>query len=809
MFRTVAVWLMMGLFLCSFQPGFAQTSMAEKTQGMKKYDGLFPFYWDAATGKIWMEISKFDQEFLFYTSLAAGMGSNDIGLDRGKLGAEYVIKFVKSGPKVLMMAPNMGYRAISDNPQEVQAVEEAFAESVLWGFKVEATTQQTVLVDMTDFLLRDAFGAASDLKKTGQGNYKADPSRSAIHLAMTRNFPKNTEFEATITLTTDDVPGDYTRSVTPDPQAITVREHFSFVELPDDGYQPRVYDPRSGLYSISFFDYSTPVDQPIEKQYIARHRLVKKNPQAAMSEAVEPIIYYMDPGAPEPIRTALMEGASWWNQAFEAAGFRNAFQVKLLPEDADPMDIRYNLIQWVHRSTRGWSYGASITDPRTGEILKGKVTLGSLRIRQDFLIAQGLIGDYETGQPEQPELLQMALARIRQLAAHEVGHTLGLPHNYASNFNDRASVMDYPHPMVTIKAGQLDLSDAYATGIGIWDKIAIAYGYSQFAKDKEKQSLDSIVNDYVKKDIHYLTDQDARPAGSAHPYVHLWDNGKSAAKELNHVMEVRKIALNTFSEKRIPLGQPMSTLEEVMVPVYLYHRYQTEAACKVIGGLYYNYALRGDGQVITEMVPAGEQREALDAIMKTLDAENLTIPEHIIKLIPPQAFGYTKNKRETFDSKSGLTFDPLSAAEAAADMTLTFLLHPERAARLVQYHARDNSQPGLEQVLDRVIDQTWKQSPPNGLPGEVYSMVGGQSLAHLMKLISNEEASGEVRAMAALKLSELKQWLADQAAHKNNSAQQAHYTFALSIIDTFDKSYQAPVPNDPSSIPDGSPIGSD
>ncbi len=803
-------FLLIFLFLMSaMEPVCALVSIKEKTSGMKKYQGFFPFYWDEQEGKIWLEVDKLNEEFLYYNAISAGMGSNDIGLDRGRLGPGHVVKFVQTGPKVLLIEPNQDYRAISDNPEEVKAVEEAFAQSVLWGFTAGAAEKGKVLIDMTDFLLQDAFDAISWIKSAKQGNFKVDKSRSAFFLPMTKNFPENSEFESTLTYITDERPGEFVRSVTPSPNAITIRQHFSFVKLPDNNYTPREFDPRSGMGYISYFDFATPVDQPIEKRYIRRHRLNKKDPAAEVSEAVKPIIYYLDPGTPEPIRSALLEGTSWWNQAFEAAGYKNAFQVKMLPEGADPLDIRYNYIQWVHRSSRGWSYGGGVTDPRTGEIIKGKVTLGSLRIRQDFLIAQGLVGDFQEGKPATGEMMEMALARIRQLAAHEVGHTLGMPHNYASNYNDRASVMDYPHPMVKITDGKLDLSEAYSTGIGDWDKIAINFAYRQFPEGiNEKEALNNIVADYIAKDIHYLTDQDGRPEGSAHPYVHLWDNGKSAAEELKHMLKVRKIALDNFSENKIPVGQPYATLEEVLVPVYLYHRYQTEATCKTIGGLYYNYSLRGDGQEIAKMVPAKEQLAALDAVMLTLEPKTLAVPEKLLSLIPPRPYGYSKNFRETFDGKTGLTFDPLAAAEASSDMTLRFLLQHERAARMIQYSARDNSLPGFDVVLDKVIDQTWKSKAPEGFEGEVYRIVGGQVLAHMMKLVKNEKASGQVRATTALKVGELKSWIASRLPSEKDAKQKAHLGFALSLIEKFDNSYEAPIPNYPSSIPEGAPIGS-
>src|SRR5690606_29657677 len=296
----------------------------------------------------------------------------------------------------------------SDNAQERKAVEEAFAKSGLWGCEVGAEEGNSYLIAMTPFLLSDGYNIIKTLKDRKQGSYKLDASRSAIYLPNTKNFPKNSDFESILTFV-GAPEGKFIREVVPTPEAVTVRVHFSFVELPDDGYEPLPYDPRSSFNSVEFYDYATPISEPLVKRYSVRHRLEKKDPSAAISEAVEPIVYYLDPGTPEPVRSALLDGAKWWNQAYEAAGYKDAFVVEMLPEDADPLDIRYNVIQWVHRSTRGWSYGASITDPRTGEIIKGKVTLGSLRVRQDYLIATGLLAPYEEGKPVSDAMEKMAL----------------------------------------------------------------------------------------------------------------------------------------------------------------------------------------------------------------------------------------------------------------------------------------------------------------------------------------------------------------------------------------------------------------
>ncbi|MEM9832961.1 MAG: zinc-dependent metalloprotease [Bacteroidota bacterium] len=800
--------LLLGLaLLFSTVSAFAQDSISEKTEGMEKYDGYFPFYWDADEGKIHLEVDKLDTEFLYYTTLAAGAGSNDIGLDRGRLGSPKVVEFRRVGNKVLLVEPNQYYRAVSDDENEQQAVAESFAESVIYGFKVAAEEDEKVLIDLTEFALSDIYGISGMIKRTKQGTFSVNSSRSAIYLPRTKNFPKNTEVETTLTFTGQDA-GAYLRSVSPDNKAVTVRQHHSFVELPDDNYEPRAFDPRSGYGSVQYMDYATPVDQPIMQRLIRRHRLQKRDPSAEISEAIEPIVYYMDPGAPEPIRSALMDGMRWWNQAYEAAGYRDAFQVKLLPEDADPMDIRYNLVQWVHRSTRGWSYGGSIYDPRTGEIIKGKVTLGSLRVRQDFLIASGLVAKYEKGQPVSKEMMAMSLQRLRQLAAHEVGHTLGLVHNYTSSVNGRASVMDYPHPKVDIDDGKLDLSDAYDDGIGEWDKVAITYGYQDFPDGaNEEEALDKILQQSIDDGLLFISDRDARAVSGAHPHAHLWDNGTDAVKELRHVMEVRKIALNNMSEKKIPFGQPIATLEEMLVPMYLFHRYQVEATAKLVGGLNYTYAVRGDGQEPMAAVDGRKQREAINALLEIMSPEVLAIPENVLDLLPPYPLGFYENEREVFKSRTGITFDPIAAAESAADFTLGLLLNHERATRMIDYASRESGIPGFADLTDQLIQKNFDASyRPRGYEGELQRLVERLVLNHLIQLASNEMASGQARAVATLGVNNIKQLVSDQNDISNVS-EQAHQAFLLRQISQFENNPEDMSLPSPLSPPDGSPIG--
>ena len=782
------------------------TGIASKVAGMKHYPGYFDFYYDEKQDKIFLVVDKFDTEFLYVNSLPAGIGSNDIGLDRGQLGDDRIVKFERRGPKVLMIQPNYRFRAITSNVDERNAVEQAFAQSVLWGFTVTAEEKDKVLVDATDFYFQDAHDVIGRLRGQQQGNYSLDKSRSAFYLPRTKNFPQNTEVEVTLTFT-GQATGGYIRSVTPTPNVVTVRQHHSFVQLPDDKYKPRKFDPRAGYFGMSYYDYATPIHEPIEKKFINRHRLEKKDPNAAISEPVKPIVYYLDRGTPEPIRSALLDGARWWNQAFEAAGYKDAFQVEIMPEDADPMDVRYNLIQWVHRSTRGWSYGASVSDPRTGEIIKGHVSLGSLRVRQDFLIAEGLLAPYEDGKSVPPHMLEMALARLRQLSAHEVGHTIGLSHSYASSTENLASVMDYPHPIATVIDGKIDLSKAYDNKIGAWDKVAVTYGYAHFPEGtNEEAALEKILQDGLKQGLTFLSDQDARPTGSAHPFAHLWDNGSDAADELNRVMKVRAIALKNFGEKNIREGMPMALLEEALVPIYFFHRYQAEAASKIVGGLNYRYALRGDGQPVTEMVSPAQQQKALDALLNTLSPQALTLPAELIKNIPPRPIGYQRS-REVMRTRTDLTFDPLAYAESASDMVFSLLLHPARATRLVQYHALNNQQPSLESVIDKTINATYKAASKTGYEGLLQMTVNHALLNNLIKLSINPNASAQARAIASLKIDQLKMWLNEKAKATSAESWKAHYAYELGLINSFRENPEKYEAENLLPAPPGAPIG--
>jgi uncharacterized protein DUF4953/uncharacterized protein DUF5117 len=766
----------------SVDPPEKLPTIADKTKGMQRLDGLIPLYWQASSGKLFMDIGRFNHELLYQVSLAAGLGSNPLGLDRGQLGDSAIVFFSRVGQKVMVTQPNYRYRALTTDAAERRAVDDSFARSILWGFKAEAEEGGHVLVDATAFFMRDAHGVAKRLRKAGQGQYHLDDTRSALFLDRTKGFPKNTEVESTLTFTTDDEPGAYVQQTAPSPEAVTLREHHSFVELPDANYKPRRLDPRAPSFGVEFYDYASPISEPVEKRWISRHRLEKKDPAAAVSDPVAPIVYYVDNGAPEPIRTALIEGASWWNQAFEAAGFRNAFQVKVLPADADPMDVRYNMINWVHRSTRGWSYGGGITDPRTGEIIKGNVTLGSLRVRQDYMIGLGLTPAYSSGGDggagacllgmtseddyvaqldPRADVTALALARIRQLAAHEVGHTLGFAHNFAASSYGRGSVMDYPAPWVDIRNGKLDLSHAYAEGIGEFDKFAARFAYSQFpAGADEGPPLEAILEAGVANGMLYVTDADARPANAAHPLASLWDSGSDPIATLKHEMEVRRIGLSTFGIRNIPIGTPLSELERQLVPLYLHHRYQLQAAVKSLGGVYFTYAVRTahgpNPSRVAEVVAPPQQLAALDAVLSTISVNELRLPTRILDLVPPPAFGYGSSTAEPFDRRTEPAFDPIGAAGIAADLAITALLQPARAARLVQQSARDPRSPGFALVVARLVAATWKAPvAADGYGRAIQREVQSLTATRLMDLAANADASPQVRSAATAGLRDI------------------------------------------------------
>ncbi len=809
----------------------ATPTIAAKTAGMKHMDGLLPLDWDAKAGKLYLEVPHHDVDLLWTNSLPFGTGSNDLGLDRGQTAPGRIVRFERRGPKLLLVEPNEHFRSSSTDAAERLTVRESFPESILWGFKVEAEDpSEAVLVDATDFFLRDVHNVTEALVRTQQGVYKVDPTRSAIAMESTRAFPKNTDVEAILTFTTDgSARGEFVRDVTPDPHALTLHEHQTFLELPGPGFTPRRFDPRAGYFPSTYRDYNAALGEPLDQHFILRHRLLKKDPSCKNAcEAQAPIQYYIDNGAPEPIRSALLEGARWWDQAFQAAGWaKGTFKVDILPDGADVMDIRYNIIQWVHRYTRGWSYGAAIADPRTGEIIKGNVTLGSLRGRQDYLIAEALLSPYaqkpgapsyatasssnQVGSPD--PMLAMVLQRIRQLSAHETGHTLGLAHNFAATafahtkLDETISVMDYPHPYVFLnKEGVPDLSHAYPVNIGTWDKIAIDYGYREFPPSQAAQresaehaALNTILANSEKTGLIFITDEDARPLGGAHPHAHLWDNGTDPADELNRVLDIRAVALKRFGENAVKPGTPLAQLEDTLVPLYLLHRYQTEAAVKEIGGLDYRYNLRGDGQPTPQIVAPADQKKALAAVLRTLSPETLTLPDSLLNILPPRPPGFERT-RESFPTHTGLTFDPIAAAESSADLTLALLFHPERASRLVEYHARNIEEPSLDGVMDAALTAAFPAANSTSpLSQSVRNAVYLRTVEALLTLAANPQAAAPARALVSARLTQLKQ------AHTSPALD----AYVVRRIEELERDPAKFIPAKPIEAPPGMPIGDD
>lgn len=783
-------------------------TIKDHTADMEKHKGFFTYYWDNAEGKIWLEIAEMETEILYVTYLSRGLGSNDLGLDRGQINESWVVYFRRIGPKVLMMQKNYDYRATADDASQKRAVEESFAQSTLWGFEVGAEEDGRVLVDATAFLLRDARDVEGTISRDGQGHFSLEASRSAIDMSRTKNFPENSEFEAILTYTADTA-GFHVRRVAPTPTAFTIQLHHSLVQLPPPGFVPRIRDPRCGYFGMSYVDHSAALTEPNTKRFIMRQRLIKKNPGPAPSEVVEPLVYYVDRGTPEPMRSALVEGASWWAEAFEAAGFLNAFRVEIMPEDADPMDTRYNTIQWVHRSTRGWSYGGAVTDPRTGEAIKGHITLGSLRARQDYLIAEGALGPYIEGHDNDTRMRDLALARLRQLSCHEVGHTLGLRHNYIASTMGRESVMDYAYPYITLADdGSIDVSDAYDVGMGAWDIAAIKYGYQEF---EEGVNVDSALTAYLDSIFasghKYVTDGDARSMGSAHPYAHLWDNGANAIDELNRLMKVRETMLDNFSANAIQSGTPMVMLEEALVPIYMFHRYQLQAVPKFVGGVDYRFAVR-DGSQPARTIPVSgrEQRQALRSLLNAIHPSELMLSDELLEILQPQTIGYVRSN-EIFRRRTGSVFDLPSAAEGVANIPLQYLLHPQRATRLEAQHAYNSDLPGLGEVIDEIFGSTWQSDRIEGLEGQVQMTVDNLALHHLIRLANSGSAPSNVRAVAYDRLEQLDSWLATRMDRQRSEAHGIHFKYGSMQIQRFLDSPEDFESYSPIRPPAGSPIG--
>src|SRR6056297_1994100 len=693
-----------------------QDSFAEAVAGLELAEGFIDIYSSAAKGKVLARLPSADPDgdqpgvllrFIHAQRLTAGLGSNPLGLDRGWGKSGRILRFRRIGDRVIAEVENHRYRAVTSNAPERRAVSESFATSFVWSTEVVAEDDSgRVLIDLAGLLTADALRLAQTLSRDG-GTFKRADDRSLPDAASLLVFPDNVEIDAWITFTGEE-PGREIQATAADSSAVTLIQHHSFVRLPDDGYRVRQADPRTGTFALGFYDYAARLDEPVVQAYAMRHRLQYNEPGKPESGVRDPLVFYIDPGAPERIRQALVEGASWWRDAFAAAGFENGFRVELLPEDAHPLDIRYNVVQWVHRQTRGWSYGGGIIDPRTGEMIKGHVILGSQRVRHDRMIFEGLAGVAAVGSGADDDPVELALDRIRQLAAHELGHALGFGHNFAASTNDRASVMDYPAPWIQVDdLGALDFSRAYDQGIGEWDKLVARWLYAEFAPDTdERDRLDRIVAEASGRGLRFVADEHARSVSTGHPFGAVWDNGADPVAELGNAMAVRELALERFGADRIAAGRPLASLREVLVPIYLYHRYQVDAAAKSLGGVQFSYAVRGGPGGRPTPVSPDDQRRALTMLLKTLDTERLDLPDRIVRMMPPSYNGYWFDiGGETLPARTEPAFDPFTAAETAADLSFRALLNPARAERLVAQNALDPAMPSLSDVVDAVQER--------------------------------------------------------------------------------------------------------
>jgi hypothetical protein len=665
---------------------------------------------DPLSGKIIATLPKPDADgvsgrFIYLSQLETGLGSAPIGLDKAGPSSSRILVFRRIGKKVAAEIENPKFVANTGTEDERRAVRRSFATSTIWmGEVADSNKDGSFTVDLAGFLARDDIGVVQAMKQGGGGDFKLVGELSAADPNFVKIFPRNAEFAARLTFRSDEPTAEVT-NIIPDSQTMTLILRHSLIKLPEPGYISR-HDPFGYTIARQQVDFSAPLGSTLVRDVAQRFRLEKVDPAAERSPVKQPIVFYIDRGAPEPLRTALREGVSWWNQAFDAAGFVDAFRAEILPEGADPLDVRYNVVNWVNRATRGWSYGAAIDDPRTGEIVKGSVLLGSLRARQDLIIFQALVGAGLTGTGDPSDPVTATLARIRQLGAHEVGHAIGLAHNMGASSQGRFSVMDYPAPRVTLEGGAPSLRDAYGVGLGAWDKWVIRWLYGA-RTDAEAEPM---LAEARAQGLRFVGDGDSRPVGSGNPSGAIWDDFADPVGELSRMMAVRGAALQRFGRASIPAGESLANLRRSFVPIWLLHRYQVEAAAKTLGGVNFPYALNHEG-IEPQAVPGAAQQAALTALLATLLPENLTVPQHL-QLLMSAGFGGNNDRQsdiEILPTAGGPVFDPYKATEIGAVQTLTALLAPERLNRLEAQHAADPGVPSPSQLFDRLIDQSFSR----------------------------------------------------------------------------------------------------
>jgi len=756
-----------------------RTAPRPEIAAVERSGALLPVRYDAAGGKVFLTIPRLGEELLYFNTLATGLGSPAVSLDRGEVGASALVRFERHGARVYLVRANTAYVAVTADTALRRSVEESFPRSVLASFAVQREGPGGVTVDATDFFLSDVYDVIGRIRNARWGTVRLDRERSFIDATHTRSFPLNTEVRSVLSYVTDD-PHFELRRLAPDGRSITLEQHHIFVRLPEPPHAIRPFDPRAGLFANTFFDFAQPFAAGYQQRGVVRWRLEPSDTAAYLRgekvEPVKPIIYYLDPAIPEPYRSAFLEGGRWWTQVFEAAGWRNAFRIEPLPAGVDPLDARYPAIYWVHRVQRGPSVGPSLRDPRTGEIITTVVRMDSYRSLVDHDIYMGLIpaGEGRGTLPVTAE--EFAMARRRQHMAHEIGHTLGIAHNFLAATQDRASVMDYPYPLITLdEQGRINIASAYRPSGGAHDTLAIRYAYTWFPDRRtEAVGLTRIVRDAEARGLRFIADAHVSPAGS-YPAATQWVEGSDMLSALQRTMAVRRVLIGAFDERAAQPGEPLAVLNRRFAHVYLHHRYALHGVTKYVGRMEFGYALRGEATEPTRIIPAEEQRQALRLVLANLRPEALRIPERVVRLIPPVPIGYDSDLT-LIPTPAGTAFDPLAAAHSLAQEIVDGLLHPQRAARVVSFHARNRANPSLDEVIGALVGTTWP-APPAGVPADageaaLRRVAQRATVDGLLDLAGNPAATADVRAVVEHHLRELRRrtmlavtTAAEEAAH--------------------------------------------
>jgi hypothetical protein len=776
------------------------TSIAERTQGFDRQQGFINVYTSDRTGQVLLEVPRDSTRLLFLAVLATGLGSNPVGLDRGSGGTEQVTLFHRYGDRMLVTFENTTFRS-SGGADHVRSVREGFPQSTVFALPILADEGGRLLVDATDFVLRDWNEIAGTLQRSQQGTFTVARDRSHAYRPYTKAFPDNTEIDIELTFVPQAAPGPIVSRMAPDGRALNFRQHLSLIRLPDDSFRPRPQDPRVGYFGIAFHDFAQPIQAQLQQRWASRHRLQRANPNDPRSAIVKPITFYVDRGIPEPLRTATLEGVGFWTEAFNRAGLQGGFRVELLPEGVDPMDVRYNVVQWINRNERGWSVGGALTDPRTGEMLKGMARMDSHRNRTDYNIYAAFAGaDVAAADTA------FVLARIRQVSAHEVGHTIGIGHNYIASTYERGSVMDYPAPRIRVRNGEIDMSAAYDKGPGAYDVWAIRWGYGIFPPATEKDSLAAIVKEGLGKGYLYLSDGDARPENAADPRTNLWDDAATAGEFLTHQMASRRLALSRYGLRNIREGEPLSILQDRFPLLYFFHRFAINSVTKTLGGVEYANAMRGDGQTATKLIAPARQREAMRQLLGALDPGELAIPDTVLALFAPRLDA--GGNVELPISRTYPLFDELGAARMLSQMIVDGILQRERGARMIQNAMRQQNGFTFSEAVRALVGGTWNAAVPASPKLAAIQRVTQRAVSdRLILLAADKDASPEVRAVAAFELGRLRASASGKATASANDDTKGHWMSLADDIRRYQEKGEVPVFSTALRPPPGDPFG--